>query len=313
MLTPSSRAGKKATMNILSRILYGPFLAQLVVTRKCNLKCGYCNEFDRTSDPVPTDVLKRRIDKLASLGVFALEFTGGEPMLHPDIFDLIAYATKRRFMMRQIITNAYLLNADKVRRLNNAGLTHMQISLDGVYKNDVTIKVLKPLKKKLLAVAENAGFKVVLSAVIGAAPPEEVLEVIGFAGSAGFTPRVLLIHGEDGQLRLSPENMELFKEVKTRLGGHWKDANDYRTRLAEGETAPFRCRAGARYLYVTEHGKVHWCSQTRHVFGKDLDDYSPRDLRRQFATGKTCTDLCTIGCARSTSKIDEWRPQRPPR
>src|SRR5688572_10915640 len=49
-----------------------PFLAQLVVTRRCNLACGYCNEYDDFSKPVPTDVVKARIDHLAKLGTLVV-------------------------------------------------------------------------------------------------------------------------------------------------------------------------------------------------------------------------------------------------
>ena len=51
-------------MGVLNRGLYGPFLAQLVVVRRGNLSCTYCNELDEESDPVPTEVLKAPIDKL---------------------------------------------------------------------------------------------------------------------------------------------------------------------------------------------------------------------------------------------------------
>ncbi len=47
----------------LEWLRFGPFLAQLVVTRRCNLTCGYCNEFDRTSEPVPFDALAERLAK----------------------------------------------------------------------------------------------------------------------------------------------------------------------------------------------------------------------------------------------------------
>ncbi|MFQ5749701.1 MAG: hypothetical protein ACE5H3_09625 [Planctomycetota bacterium] len=54
---------------------------------------------------------------------------------------------------------------------------------------------------------------------------------------------------------------------------------------------------------------MHWCSQTREVFGKPLEDYTLADLRRQFHTRKTCDRGCTVGCVRSGSAWDEWRPQ----
>ena len=151
---------------------YGPFHVQLVVIRRCNLSCGYCNEYDDSSAPVPTEELKRRIDKIRELGTLAIEFTGGEPMMHPDIVELIAYATRKGFAQRKVITNAYLLSPERVRELNRAGLTHMQISLDGAKPNDVTVKVLKPMLPKLKVLAKHAKFKVVLSAVLGAAKAE---------------------------------------------------------------------------------------------------------------------------------------------
>lgn len=296
-------------MNRLQWLRYGPFHAQLVVIRRCNLSCGYCNEFDETSDPVPKDVLKQRIDRLHELGTLAIEFTGGEPLLHPDLFELIAYATSKGFRQRKLISNAYLLSPEKVRELNRAGLTHMQISLDGAKPNDVTVKVLKPLEKKLEHVKKNAEFIVTLSAVVGAAPPDEVREVIGFAEANGFRPRVLLIHGGDGQLQLSPDDQALYRTIEQRLGRRWRQAHNYRTRLLDTGSAPFKCRAGSRYLYIDEFGQVRWCSQTREVWGKDLLEYGAADLREQFDTIKDCNASCTVGCVRNNSKLDEWRPQ----
>lgn len=296
---------------LLDRILYGPIHAQLVVIRRCNLDCGYCNEFDKVSKPVPLPALKARIDKLKALGTLSLQFTGGEPMLHPDIYELIRYARSLNFQLVQMISNAYLLNEKKVRMLNEAGLQHMQISVDGVEPNDVTVKVLKPLRKKLEAVSRAAEFDVTLSGVIGSAASEEVLEVIAFAREHGFKPRVLLIHDEDGQLKLSEEERALYRRVQSELDDGFSQAHDYRTRLIEEGSAPFKCRAGSRYLYIDEFGIVHWCSQQWDAFQKPLADYTFEDLREQFHTPKSCNAHCTVGCVRTDSALDEWRPQDP--
>ena len=65
-------------------------------------------------------------------------------MLHPDITELISYARSKSFHKVMMISNAYLLNEKKVQALNDAGLMEMQVSVDGVLPNDVTVKVLKP-------------------------------------------------------------------------------------------------------------------------------------------------------------------------
>lgn len=294
----------------LQRYLYSPFLSQLVVIRRCNLSCGYCNEYDETSPPVPLDVLKARIDKLKALGTFSLELTGGEPMMHPDIYEIIAYARSLEFHKVMMISNAYLLNEAKVKKLNEAGLMEMQISVDGVKTNDVTIKVLDTLRPKLAAVARAAKFKVVLSGVLGAAPPSEVLEVVRHANELGFRPRVLVIHDGEGQMTLGEEERRVFSEVRSAIGSKFGEARDYRERLLTEGSAPFKCRAGSRYLYVDEHGDVHWCSQTRSEFSRPLADYTLADLKEQFDVPKACAPSCTVGCARTQSWADEWRPQR---
>ncbi len=297
-------------MGVLSRGMYGPFLAQMVVIRRCNLTCTYCNEFDETSDPVPLEVLRERVDKLKELGTFSLEFTGGEPMMNPHINDIIRYARSKSFHKVMMISNAYLMNEKKVKALNDAGLMELQVSVDGVLPNEITVKVLKPMLPKLRMLAKTAKFKVVLSAVLGATSPEEALTVVETAKEFGFRPRVLVLHDGTGQMHLDEAGQAAFAKVKEMLGGRrFREAHDYRERILQTGHAPFKCRAGSRYLYVDEFGDVHWCSQTRGVFKKPLLEYTREDLKTQFYTKKTCADACTIGCVRTQSAYDEWRAQ----
>lgn len=293
-----------------SRLLYAPYHVQMVVTRRCNLSCGYCNEFDDHSPPVPTAELRRRIDKIKELGAWAIELTGGEPLEHPDLIDLVRYAKQeQRFYKVQLISNLYLWNADTVHALNAAGLDDLQVSVDGVAPNDVTVKVLRPMRKKLETLAQHAKFRVTLSGVVGSAPPGEAAQVLEVAKELGFSPRVLLVHGGDGQLELDSARRAEVAEIKRVIGRRFRDAGEYRTRLMETGSAPFKCRSGSRYLYVDEHGYVRWCSQTRTYWGVPLAEYSLAHLKEQFATRKDCSDRCTVGCARTASAPDSWRPQ----
>jgi MoaA/NifB/PqqE/SkfB family radical SAM enzyme len=57
--------------------------------RRCNLSCSYCNEFDKTSAPVPTNEMLARIDRLADLCKSMVDLSSGEPLLHPDLDLLI--------------------------------------------------------------------------------------------------------------------------------------------------------------------------------------------------------------------------------
>jgi MoaA/NifB/PqqE/SkfB family radical SAM enzyme len=294
---------------VFSRVRFSPFLVQMVVTRRCNLKCGYCNEFDGTSEPVPFEELRRRIDKLDELGAFAVELTGGEPLLHPQLLDLVRYARTKRFRKVMLLSNGFLFSPELVQALNQAGLDDLQISIDGVDPSDVTVKTLRPLRPKLEEIAKLAKFRVTINGVVGSTSSSDVLEVISFAKQHKFVPRVCLIHTSEGLLRLGQQHLALYQEVKTAIGGHFAEAGDYRSRLMETGSAPFRCRSGSRYLYVDEYGIVRWCSQQMRSFGKPLADYGRQDLRQQFRTQKPCSDRCTVGCARTCSAYDNWRPQ----
>ncbi len=307
---PDASAVNGRALDIRQWMLYGPFLAQLVITRRCNLSCGYCSEFDKTSDPVPFDDLASRLRKLRELKTWAVCLTGGEPCLHPRLPDLIGEMRALGFRRRQMITNGYKLTKDLIEAFNENGLTDMQISVDGVVPNETTVKTLQPLRKKLSLLAEHARFKVVMSGVIGSAPPAEAIEVIDFARENGFIPRILLIHDENGQLKLNPEELAAYREAKRKIGSRFEDADGYREQLIQEGTAPFKCRAGSRYLYVDEFGQVHWCSQTRGVFTKNLQQYSFDDLKTQFYTPKDCHATCTVGCVRTASIYDQWRGQK---
>src|SRR5438309_8832983 len=68
-----------------------PVLAHIIPTRRCNLSCTYCNEYDDFSKQIPTAEMKRRIDHLARLGTSIISFSGGEPLLHDELDDLIRH------------------------------------------------------------------------------------------------------------------------------------------------------------------------------------------------------------------------------
>src|SRR6204780_4969779 len=87
-----------------------PLMAHIIPIRRCNLSCAYCNEYDDVSKPVPVEVLERRINKLADLGTSILTLSGGEPLLHPELDDVIRIMRRRGFMAG-MITNGYLLTA----------------------------------------------------------------------------------------------------------------------------------------------------------------------------------------------------------
>src|SRR5499427_6293614 len=179
-----------------------PLLAHIIPIRRCNLACEYCNEFDDFSKPVPVETMFRRVDKLAELGTSVITISGGEPLLHPQLDDIIG-RIRRHGMVAGLITNGYLLTSERIQRLNRAGLEWLQISIDNVTPDDVSKKSLKVLDKKLQLLAEQADFHVNINSVVGGGVknPQDALVIGRRAMALGFSSTIGIIHDGDGQLQ----------------------------------------------------------------------------------------------------------------
>ena len=142
--------------------------------------------------------------------------------------------------------------------------------------------------------------------------PEDALEVTERALSYGLASTVGVIHDGSGQLRaLSAPQRRIFQEVRHLAKssfGRINVYNPFQDNLVAGKPNNWwRCRAGARYLYVCEDGLVHYCSQQRGYPGIPLESYTREDIRREYMTEKSCAPYCTISCVHQVSVIDRWR------
>src|SRR5437660_5288748 len=176
-----------------------PLLAHIIPILRCNLACEYCNEYDDFSKPVPTDSMFQRVDKLGELGTSVVTISGGEPLLHPELDEIIRRIRKNG-MVAGVITNGYLLMPDRIQQLNNAGLEWLQISIDNVNPDEVSKKSLKVLDKKLQMLAEHADFHVNINSVVGSgvSHPQDALTIGKRALELGFSSTIGIIHDGSG-------------------------------------------------------------------------------------------------------------------
>jgi len=283
-----------------------PILAQIVPMRRCNLACAYCNEYDRTSDPVPLPAMLRRIDRLGELRTGIVTISGGEPMMHPEL-DAIIRRVRDRSMLAGLITNGFYLGPERIARLNDAGLEYLQISIDNVVPDEVSQKSLKTLDKKLQHLAEHARFHVNINSVVGAGMknPEDALTIAKRAAELGFSTSVGILHDKNGQLEsLNARERAIYDECVQLGQGLYTRINDFQRNLIEGRPNSWQCRAGSRYLYICEDGLVHYCSQQRGFPAIPLEQYTAEDIRREYHTPKACAPYCTIGYVHRASEID---------
>ena len=313
---PRSAAGRLDDGRVLLRLAAAalapdrPLIAHLVVTRRCNLACGYCTEYDAFSPPVPLDEIKARIDHLAELGTVFVTLTGGETLLHPDIVAIVRHV-RARGMTPALNTNGYLLTRALIDALNDAGLYALQLSLDNLTPNAVSKKSLKPLRGKLRLLAEHARFRVRVNTVFGAAPPAEALAVAQAVHALGFDAKCSLARDPSGRpLPVDAEARAVYEEIRA-LDRHGTSvfSEDFQSELLDRGQVEWKCRAGARFFTVCEEGLVHLCTPKMGLGAKPLADYGVDDIRQAFDTPKPCAATCPVAYAHQGSRLDAWRGQ----
>lgn len=303
-----SDAGSRASQEIplLAAVVRGfdrrPMHAGLYVTDRCNLACRYCAEFNNTA-PHPTFAeLARRIDRIAGLGVVKIALAGGEPLLHPEIDAVIGHA-KGRGLTVSMSTNALLLDAPLLRRLEAAGLDALQVSTDRITPSRVTRKALE-LQLPALELLRGSSIRTHLSGVICADTLDEAGEVLRRGLALGLPTELRPVHADEGgavrvpegERRRTLELIEVQLELKRRghaVHGMTAVLEHYRSRLLGSEPA-WRCVAGYKIFFVSAAGRFWPCSVLRTE--KPFDEVGPEDLLR-WDCEKPCQAGCGIACA----------------
>src|SRR2546423_2956708 len=161
--------------------------------------------------------MRRRTDRLKELGTSVVAFSGGEPMLHPDLDGLIRHI-RSHGMMAGLITNGYYLVPKRIEQLNDAGLDFLQISIDNVEPDEVSKKSLRVLDKKLQHLRDHATFDININSVLGGGikNPEEARTINKRARELGFSTSIGIIHDGSGLLKaLRPVDRNAYAEVSS--------------------------------------------------------------------------------------------------
>lgn len=168
------------------------------MTRRCNLRCVHCyaQALDRDfPDELTTAEGKALLDDLAAFGCPVVLFSGGEPLLRPDLVELAAYAVAKG--MRAVIsTNGTLITPQVARQLKDIGLSYVGISLDGMEEVNDRFRGVKGAFQKALegiAACQEAGIKVGLRFTMNRRNAAEIPAIFDLLESLDI-PRVCFYH-----------------------------------------------------------------------------------------------------------------------
>ncbi len=159
---------RRGIVNILEGIAYfgiktpqttaAPFLVVWNFTKMCNLRCKHCYEnagFKPAPDELTTEEAKRIIDEFKREGVVAIAFSGGEPLMRKDFFEIAKYATDNDFYV-SIASNGTLITPEVARKLKEAGVEYVEISLDGFEKTHDEFRGIEGAWKRAVQGIKNA-------------------------------------------------------------------------------------------------------------------------------------------------------------
>jgi molybdenum cofactor biosynthesis enzyme MoaA len=282
-----------------------PVEAQLIVTRRCNLSCGYCTEYDNVSAMIPLETLQRRIDALHRLNVVNVSLLGGEPLMHPDLPAIVAYGDRQAQV--SVTTNGFLITEELIQALNQAGLANMEVSIDSV-KPDRTAfiqKCLKTIRPKLALLKAHAKFDVHVNMVLCDQTKDDFLSTIQELKTMGFRTSVDLLHDAKGAIAIGgDEYLNLWKRYYSEAEPFSFVEQRYGEQLLKGERPAWHCRAGSRFLYVDEYGNAQFCSAQRGALGKPILEYTSEDLRTHSKSHKDCESGCSLLCHYRDSSVD---------
>jgi 12,18-didecarboxysiroheme deacetylase len=168
------------------------------ITRRCNLKCVHCYAHateEAFADELSHEEGKALIDDLAGYGVPVMLFSGGEPLVRPDLPELAAYAVQKG--MRAVIsTNGTLITAKMAKTLKEIGLSYVGISLDGMEDvNDHFRGVSGSFQKALEGIrnCQAVGIKVGLRFTINKTNVKEIPGIFDLLEKMDI-PRVCFYH-----------------------------------------------------------------------------------------------------------------------
>ena len=291
-----------------------PLQCSLYVTDRCNLDCAYCTEYDNSRPHPGLDDLKKWIRKIRELGTMRIALVGGEPLVHPNIVELVRYCRELGFAT-SLTTNGFLLTRKLVAELEDAGLQVMQISVDRMTPSPITKKSFKTILPKL-DYFQDSKISLHITGVICADTLPEAQAVLETGLSRGIPTEVRLVHADPlNRFRVERgprEEVERFIDSmidRKRRGEkiHTSEAIlNYQRSLLRGEHVEWTCVAGYKLFFVSAQGKFWICSMVhtdKHIMDVTLDDLYANYRK------KSCQAGCGVYCAVSASLLVE-KPAR---
>lgn len=284
---PSLRLINSLSMFMMrGRRPYRPTACTLQITARCQLNCYHCSAARYTTPDraeLSTEEWLSVIRQAEAIGVTNIVFTGGEPLLRPDIFDLIV-AVNRDRAQPMMFTNGLLLTEKNVARLADAGLFSLMVSLDDPRPEEHNRLRRSPhLFERATEGLQRVLETDILVGISTYAGPQDVREgrveqMIEFGREVGVHEITIFDVVPTGKLLSLEQDFLLTPEDKRKLielERHYNQQEGYphiTTQALVNGPEGSGCFAGCTQFYMTAYGDVDPCDFTPLTFGNIRDE-----------------------------------------
>jgi len=299
-----------------------PLGVYLHITSKCNLKCAYC-DYGKLNCGGGIDLSVADafglIDEMAAAGVMKLNITGGEPLLHSNIGEIIDYAKKKKMFV--VISTNGLLISDRLEALSSADV--IMISFDGTKENHERLRGQNTYDKLIAAFENLRKSKIAFwtSTTLNKYNIADIDFILDMAEKYGTFANFALIQffneinrdnslpdyekvkdlmPDDAAARRTFAELLRLKNNGRRVGSsaeflkfmmRW---NDYKQLLSQDDYG-IKCFAGRLYCHLYYDKKLYACGHCRgNLAPVDLSEYGFKDAFRRLI--KLNCNSCRVAC-----------------
>jgi radical SAM protein with 4Fe4S-binding SPASM domain len=243
---------------------YIPVTGSIELTWRCNLSCRFCYQYQDSPDELTFNEMKGILDELASLGCLFLSFTGGEPLLHKDFWDIAEYAGAKQFALT-LQSNGTLINQDYAKKIKELNFFDVHISLLGAKRqtHDWLTQSAGSFDKVInsLELLRRQNIRVMLKTTAVKQNFPELSQIQRIARQFGCKQVVSPIVSAKGnadkgplEFRMDDSQMRDFYTAVFKKASRYKD--DYQSHAGEGMV---NCRCGRTGFCINPRGEVYPC------------------------------------------------------
>jgi len=281
--SPMLRVLKASIMSRIFRHTF-PVAMTFAVTYKCQCTCKHCSagrHLRKDLRELSTKEAKALIDQSQNLGVSLIAFTGGEPLLREDIYELISYVDKRK-ALPILFTNGLLLSEENVDKLVDAGLYSLFVSIDSpIPEEHDKLRGMEGLFKAAIQgikrMQSKGGFVGISSYATRSATQKGIYKKLYSLARELGVENLIIFDGvptgnmlNDTSEMLTPEQHEEIRKFSSNVFRHRMvpqfNSQSWQNSI-EGYLGGIGCLAVNLQYYVSAYGEVSPCDFTPLSFG----------------------------------------------